>query len=151
MKTQRLERDAPDGRRGARPAIRLLARLSRVAETAFHETGISLPQYRLLVLLDTGGRRAGEVADDLGVTRPTLTSLVDGLERLGLLRRVPVATDRRGVRLESTLAGHEALERAERRLAERLGPLVDPDQVERASELVSSVCRALDRGAFIPR
>jgi DNA-binding MarR family transcriptional regulator len=151
LKTEQVQADAREARRGARPAIRLLARLSRVAETAFHETGISLPQYRLLVLLDSGGRRAGEVAADLGVTRPTLTSLVDGLERNGLLRRVPVASDRRGVRLEATRAGREALERAERRLSERLGPLVEPAQAEVASALVSSVCSALDREQIIPR
>jgi len=148
VKAEQVRRDT---RREARPAIRLLARLSRVAETAFHEAGISLPQYRLLVLLDAGGRRAGEVAADLGVTRPTLSSLVDGLERNGLLRRVPVASDRRGVRLESTRAGREALERAERQLGERLGPLVEPAQAELASDLVSSVCKALDRQAVTPR
>lgn len=136
---------------GARPAIRLLARLSRLAEAAFHETGISLPQYRLLALLESGGRRAGEVASQLGVTRPTLTSLVDGLERHGLLRRVPVPTDRRGVRLESTHAGSEALERAEALLTRRLWHVVDSDHATAASELVTAVSRALDRGSVSPR
>jgi DNA-binding MarR family transcriptional regulator len=128
---------------GFSAGIRLLARLSRLAETAFQETGISLPQYRLLVELAEGPRRASQVAAELGVTRPTLTSLVDGLERNGLLRRVPVAGDRRGVRLETTEAGQRALARAEATLAERLAPLVDAKSAARAGDMVSAIARAL--------
>lgn len=124
-------------------AIRLLARLSRVAETAFQETGISLPQYRLLVELERRPRRAGELAAELGVTRPTVTSLVDGLERNGMLRRVRVESDRRGIRLETTPRAHAALERAEAVLARRLAPLLDRNRAAAASEIVSAVESAL--------
>lgn len=131
--------------------IRLLARLSRVAETAFQETGITLPQYRLLVELDRSPRRAGEVATDLGVSRPTLTSLVQGLERNGLLRRVPVRADRRGVRLETTEAGREALGRAEAFLAERLAPFVDAKSAAAAGDLVAALRAALRSRCLSPR
>lgn len=128
---------------GFSAAIRLLARLSRVAETAFQQTGISLPQYRLLVELERCPQRAGEIAAKLGVTRPTITSLVDGLERDGLLRRVRVEHDRRGIQLETTEAGREALARAEALLARRLAPLLDPARAAAASEIVSAVESAL--------
>lgn len=134
---------SPRAREGFSAAIRLLARLSRVAESVFQETGISLPQYRLLIELERRPRRAGEIAAELGVKRPSITSLVDGLERDGLLRRVRVEHDRRGVRLESTAAGREALERAEALLARRLGRLLDPARAAAASELVSAVESAL--------
>ncbi len=130
---------------GFREGIRLLARLSRVAETSFQESGISLPQYRLLVAVASRSQRAGEVAERLGVTRPTLSSLVDTLERGGLLRRVPVSSDRRGIRLEPTTAGRQALDRAERELSERLSRLVGRHEAAAAWGLVSSLAAALDR------
>lgn len=132
---------------GLSAGIRLLARLSRVAETVFQESGISLPQYRLLVELARSPLRPGQVAAELGVTRPTVTSLVDGLERGGLLRRVAVRGDRRGVRLETTDAGRRALERAEAELGGRLARLVDERSAAAAAQLVSAVHKALAGGA----
>jgi DNA-binding MarR family transcriptional regulator len=128
--------------------IRLLARLARVAEQTCQSTGISLPQYRLLVSASGGSQRASELANAVGVSRPTLTSLVDGLEQAGLLRRVPVPTDRRGIRLELTDEGCAATARAERALAARLMRLIDGDVhdvVQIVKGVVSGVSAALDR------
>jgi MarR family transcriptional regulator for hemolysin len=128
--------------------IRLLARLARIAEQTCQATGISLPQYRLLVAVSGGPQRASELAASVGVSRPTLTSLVDGLEDNGLLRRVPVPSDRRGIRLETTEAGKQAMALAERALAQRLVCLIDPDAVatvQTARDLIVSVGAALDR------
>ena len=49
--------DNPDFRAG----VRLLARLARVAEQACQTTGISLPQYRLLVTISGRSQRASEL------------------------------------------------------------------------------------------
>ena len=125
--------------------IRLLARLARVAEQACQETGISLPQYRLLVSLAAESLRAGELAARVGVSRPTLTSLMDGLERNGLCERKPVPSDRRGVRLEPTTQGLLALERAERALGDRLRRLVDQQLAARIADVIVEVGDALDR------
>ena len=128
--------------------IRLLARLARVAEQTCQSTGISLPQYRLLVSASGGPQRASELAAAVGVSRPTLTSLVDGLEQAGLLRRIPVPTDRRGIRLELTEEGIRATARAERALAARLLRLIDGDGrdvVQLVKGVVSGVSAALDR------
>ncbi len=125
--------------------IRLLARLARVAERACQETGISLPQYRLLVSISGEAQRASDLAVQVGVSRPTLTSLVDGLEHNEMLRRVPVPTDRRGIRLESTDAGRMAIERAEDVLTRRLLQLVDRDVASTVEPVVVAVGAALDR------
>ncbi len=127
------------------PGIRLLARLARVAEQACQATGISLPQYRLLVSASGGPQRASELAARVGVSRPTLTSLVDGLEQAALLRRVPVPTDRRGIQLVPTDAGLEAIERADAALTRRMLELVGPDKVARVGALIREVLSALDR------
>ena len=140
----RQEPEQPDFTDG----IRLLARLARVAEQTCQETGISLPQYRLLVSASGGSQRASELAAAVGVSRPTLTSLVDGLEQAGLLRRVPVPSDRRGTCLELTEEGRRATARAERALAARLLRLIDGDVrdvVQVVKGVVSGVSAALDR------
>jgi DNA-binding MarR family transcriptional regulator len=127
--------------------IRLLARLARVAEQACQQTGISLPQYRLLVSITGRPQRASELAAHVGVSRPTLTSLVDGLEASGCLRRMPVASDRRGIQLVVTDAGRDALARADAALVRRLRELAGPDAARAVGELVTSIGAALDREA----
>jgi DNA-binding MarR family transcriptional regulator len=142
--TARIEPEDSDMTAG----IRLLARLARVAEQTCQSTGISLPQYRLLVSASGGSQRASELAAAVGVSRPTLTSLVDGLEQAGLLRRVPVPTDRRGIRLELTDEGSAATARAERALAARLLRLIDGDVRDVAhvvKGVVYGLSAALDR------
>jgi len=131
----------PDFRAG----IRLLARLARIAEQACQSTGISLPQYRLLVSISGHSQRASELATRVGVSRPTLTSLVDGLEQGGLLRRAPVPSDRRGIQLVPTEAGQLAVVRAEAALSQRLLQLFDREMVKVASDILSELVAALDR------
>ena len=121
-----------------------MARLTRVAEQACQSTGVSLPQYRLLTAVADAPERASAVAEALGVSRPTLTSLVDGLERAGLLRRVPVPSDRRGVQLQATPAGLAAVARADGALIERLYGLVPQERVPSVMALATEVSRALD-------
>jgi DNA-binding MarR family transcriptional regulator len=98
-------------------AVRSIVVVGRVFEQISRETGVSLPQYRLLLFLRHGPSRAGELAAKVAVKRPTLTALVAGLEKEGRLRRVADETDGRGVRIEITAAGKEALEVAEERLS----------------------------------
>ena len=126
------------------PGVRLLARLTRVAEQACQTTGISLPQYRLLASVIDGPHRASALASRVGVSRPTLTSLVDGLEHAGLLRRVPVPTDRRGIELEATSAGLEAVGRADVALTERFLGLLDAGQAAQLVDVVRQIGHALD-------
>jgi DNA-binding MarR family transcriptional regulator len=128
-----------------RETIRLLARLARVAEQACQSTGISLPQYRLLDSISGEAQRASELAASVGVSRPTLTSLMDGLERGGMLRRAPVPNDRRGIQLVATEAGQAALRRAEAALARRMLELIDRDMVKVISQALSLLGDALDR------
>lgn len=127
------------------PGIRLLARLARVAERACQESGISLPQYRLLVSVSGQPQRASELAIQVGVSRPTLTSLVDGLEQNNLLRRVPVPTDRRGIQLEPTDEGRIAMLRAEEVLSRRMLELVPREVAATVAPVISAVAKALDQ------
>src|SRR5258706_16379611 len=89
--------EAPQQRGDFRQGIRLLARLARVAEQTCQSTGISLPQYRLLVSASDGPQRASQLAAAVGVSRPTLTSLVDGLEQAGVRPGSPGPTEPPGI------------------------------------------------------
>ena len=128
-----------------RSGIRLLARLARVAELACQQTGISLPQYRLLVSITGRPQRASELAASVGVSRPTLTSLVNGLEQAGCLRRMPVLSDGRGIQLVVTDAGRAALARADQALTLRFRDLAGPDAARVVGQVVAAIGAALDR------
>jgi DNA-binding MarR family transcriptional regulator len=105
-------------------AVRVLARLSRYVERACQDSELSLPQYRLLLWIAHRSQRAGELATKAAVSRPTLTSLIDGLEKQGLVERTRVSGDRRGINLELTQKGKEALDKTESVLLELVGPVM---------------------------
>jgi DNA-binding MarR family transcriptional regulator len=71
---------------------------------------ISLPRGRVLMVMDDAGEgrvRMGDLSAALGVTPRNVTTIVDGLEREGLIVRKPDPTDRRAILLELTAKGRE--------------------------------------------
>jgi DNA-binding MarR family transcriptional regulator len=104
-------------------AVRVLARLHRLLEAA--DSGLTLPQYRVLAALTQGGVRSAHLAERLTVRRPTLTAIADGLVAAGLATRESEPGDRRVVRLHPTPAGEDALRLADAAYTARLGPLLD--------------------------
>jgi DNA-binding MarR family transcriptional regulator len=65
--------------------------------------GLSGPRLRLLLAVEEAGRpRMGDLAADLGITARTVTTLVDALEKEGLLVRLPDPADRRATLLAVT-------------------------------------------------
>lgn len=96
------------------------ARLARQLDHALAEVDLSLPQYRLLVYLTLGESKPSDLAPRLGITRPSVTALVDGMVARGLVDRQPDTDDRRRVRHRVTPAGREALAAADRGVDARL-------------------------------
>jgi DNA-binding MarR family transcriptional regulator len=84
-----------------------------------------MPQYRLLVFLSEGTVAASALASWLSVSRPAITTLVDGLVARGLVDRSPVAGDRRRVDHLLTPAGVTALEAADVAVEAALTSLVE--------------------------
>lgn len=107
--------------------------------------GLSLPQYRLLLFARGGPHRAADLATQASVRRPTLTALVDGLEKEGLLVRRAVDGDRRGICLELTDAGHAALERIERHLEQQMTELLRWDDPQATLAGLAAVIGATER------
>ncbi len=125
-------------------ALHLLRRL-RVEDDAL---GISPPRLSALsVVVFAGPIGIGEVAAAEGVAAPTMTRLVDGLERDGLVGRGPDPDDRRGVLVRATAKGSRVLHRGRRRrvdvLASGLRTLSDTDlaAVARGAELIERITR----------
>ncbi|MFK0011917.1 MarR family winged helix-turn-helix transcriptional regulator [Streptomyces sp. NPDC091027] len=95
-------------------AVRLIAagaHVGRAAEAHFARFGLSTGRYRLLAdLEDHGGEKSpSRLAADLDVSRATVTGLLDGLERDGLIARRPSAEDGRGTVAVLTARGAQRL------------------------------------------
>lgn len=108
-------------------ATRAAARLSKVVEVALDDVDLSLPQYRLMVLLADGSAAATSLANRLTVSRPSITALADGLVQRGFVERVPDIKDRRRVTHSLTDAGRKALVKGDisirARLEDKIGHL----------------------------
>ena len=97
----------------------LIARLNEVLEPF----GLTFPRYEALMLLFLSRRGSlplGKIGERLQVHRTSVTNTVDGLEKLGLVRRVPHESDRRAVLAEIAPAGREIAEMqfTQRRIAD---------------------------------
>jgi DNA-binding MarR family transcriptional regulator len=78
---------------------------------AEHESEVSIPQYRALVLLASRGpQRPADLAAALGIDPSTATRLCDRLVRKRLISRRRKGLDRREVRLELTVQGSRLVE-----------------------------------------
>jgi len=123
-------------------AIHLLRRL-RVEDKAM---GLTPPRASALsVLVFRGPVTMSQLAEAEQVRRPTVTRLIDGLERRGLVRRVNDARDGRVQLVEATAAGRRLLQKGRARRVERLiGGIVHLDAEDqrvlaRAAELMESL------------
>lgn len=129
-------------------AVRAVARLGRVFEKRLADEGMTLPQFRVLSFLSEGEWAASKVADWLAVSRPSLTSLVDGLVEQGWVERKESPTDRRSVLHHLTPAGRRKLGEATDALAGTLGGLLDhldADERARAEDGLALVHTAMRR------
>lgn len=79
------------------------------------EQGVSLAQTKMLMCIKAQSNmaRAADIAEIFGVAPRTVTEALDGLERDGLIRRVPDVEDRRVKRIAITEAGEAAIAVAE--------------------------------------
>jgi len=125
-------------------ALHLLRRL-RAEDDAL---GISPPRLSALsVVVYAGPIGIGALAAAEGVAPPTMTRLVDGLERDGLVRRGPDPDDARGVLVHATPKGTRLLKKGKaqriRTLTAGLRALTKEEltSVARATELIERVTR----------
>ena len=80
--------------------------------------GMSFGSTRALRRIARRPMAMGELAAALQIDPPNATAVVDDLERLGLVRRLPHPTDRRAKLVETTPQGQKLALRADQILAE---------------------------------
>jgi DNA-binding MarR family transcriptional regulator len=130
-------------------AIHLLRRARREDEA----TGLGPARLSALsVVVFAGPLGLGRLAAAEQVTAPTMSRIVVGLERDGLVRRDPDPADGRGVIISATSKGNRLLQRARKRRIENLAALMEPlapgdvAVLERAATILEGV---LATGALV--
>ena len=133
-------------------ALELLNLVPKIMQTIRTEmrqsrgADLSVPQFRVLAYLrGKPGAAQIEIAEHLGLTSPSIVSLVDGLAAKDLVRRDPVSGDRRKVALQLSERGIQlfdtAFQAAQHSLSARLGDfdLPELELLLRAMDLLSPV------------
>ena len=134
----------------AEQLLRFTRRVHRIQKRHIEECGLGVPpaQSRLLRTLAQypSPPRMADLAARLEVVPRAVTTLVDGLEANGKVRRVPDPTNRRVIRIELTDDGIGALRelRGARRSAasEILAPLSE-DEREALGELLETLMNGM--------
>ncbi|MFB7940557.1 MarR family winged helix-turn-helix transcriptional regulator [Streptomyces sp. NPDC127049] len=141
----------PDGLL-AEQLLRLTRRLHRIQKRHLEPVGITPAQSRLLRVVAHYGDappRMADLAARLEVVPRAVTSLVDGLEGAGRVRRVPDPANRRVIRIELTDEGRATLRelRSARRAAAEdiLAPLT-VDQREVLGGLLTALAGPVPEG-----
>lgn len=106
------------------PDVRTLGRtaawLAKQVELGAGEVELTLPQYRVLGLLDERSAVSSDLANLLAVRPPTVTAVVDGLVARNLVERRHADSDRRRVDHTLTPLGRRLLEEADLAVHARL-------------------------------
>jgi DNA-binding MarR family transcriptional regulator len=130
----------------------------RVVESHLAQHDISQGRFGVLMALWGNCRREGgqapltpaALADRTGVTRATITGLVDTLERAGLVTRKPHANDRRMTSIALTSKGDRLLRRILpahfRRMAWLMSPLAESER----KTLVRLLTKVMQRAGELP-
>ena len=142
----------PDGPL-AEQLLRFTRRVHRIQKRHLQECGLGVTpaQSRLLRTLAhySSPPRMADLAERLEVVPRAVTTLVDGLEASGKVRRVPDPTNRRVIRIELTDAGQGALRElhgARRSAAEEiLAPLTDAQRAVLGGLLDTLIDGAVER------
>lgn len=93
--------------------LRVATDLSIALDTCLSKHGLLQGRWWVLILLmreDSKTSTPSMLADKAGVTRATMTGLIDGLEQSGLVARIYTKDDRRSVLISLTDAGQAKLD-----------------------------------------
>ncbi|HEX7165750.1 MAG TPA: MarR family transcriptional regulator [Acidimicrobiales bacterium] len=122
--------------------------LVRRARTVDQVLGVPPGQLSALSVLVFGGARTiAELAVVEQVTSPTMTRIVDGLERAGLAKRHQHPGDRRATIVRATNKGRRIMERGRRSRVEVVESLLEhlsDEELAAVGVAASAIARALE-------
>ncbi len=120
------------------------------------EHGISRGRFRVMVYLSMEEMLGNEapspsgIAENLNVTRATMTDLLDGLEREGIVERRLVGRDRRAQAIHLTDEGRRLFDKLVPPLAERIAQIFAPMTPEERQTLIGLLSKlAAHNGVLI--
>ncbi len=94
--------------------LRIANDIQMIMDSYFHKFDISNGRFSTLILLLKAPEhrlKPSELAEKTGVTRATMTGLMDNLEKKGLIKRVQNSVDLRATEVELTTKGERLLEK----------------------------------------
>jgi DNA-binding MarR family transcriptional regulator len=113
---------------------------------------VTLPQYRMLVVLATRGPQpSATLAGALGVSAPTATRMCDRLVRKRLVQRRASRADRRQVVLRLTPTGDELVQTVTKRRRKEMAALLKDVPSDRLASLVEAFRLFADAAGELPQ
>ncbi|MDQ0200009.1 MarR family winged helix-turn-helix transcriptional regulator [Neobacillus ginsengisoli] len=131
-------------------AQKLLHAFRQFKKTGWHEkkiAGYNPSEFKVLVTIKHGtdeksDLKVSEISQKLHVTPPTVTQIINLLEKDGLVERSVDPEDRRAVKIKLTSKGIEVTEQARSAFNETFAGLIDylgEDESEQLAQLLSKV------------
>lgn len=127
-------------------AHRIIQVLPRIMRFLAHEAGdqapgkqLTISQFRVLLQLNRRQHAVSELARCHDVSLPTMTVMIDGLVRRGLVERAQHGDDRRTVLLSITEEGRAILESFRLRAVERVKSIIAALDADKRTALVDAL------------
>ncbi len=109
-------------------SVRAIVAFYREFERVTREGDISLGQYRTMLYLKGGAKRAGAIAAAGAVKKPTISVMLNNLREKGWIRDEADPADGRAIAVALTPAGRDRIEAFEKTLAAHMAQIVpEPD------------------------
>ncbi|MCB2050427.1 MAG: winged helix-turn-helix transcriptional regulator [Novosphingobium sp.] len=134
--------------------VEVYRQLTRTLDQQMARNGASLARTRLLLfLIKRGPMRAIDIADFLAQAPRTVTQAIDGLERDGLVERLPDPTDRRAKQIRVTASGVDAAAKTEpmrRKIVDQTFGTLNEEEREVLQAILTKLLQSLQTGNPAP-
>lgn len=125
----------------------LARKLEREWTQAFKPFALTPPQaFMLRVILQRQTALQNELANEMNITRSTATRTLDGLQKLGYIKRLANTNDGRELQIQPTAKAEkikDALNNASGEVTKKFKKLLGNDVFERVVKEVKSVCEVI--------
>jgi DNA-binding MarR family transcriptional regulator len=111
--------------------VRAIVALYRQFENVARNSDISLAQYRMMLYLRRGPKRAGVIAAASAVKKPTISAMLNSLRTQGWIQESTDPADGRAVTVSLTKEGSARMARFEGELAASIGKLAPHTSLDR--------------------
>ena len=128
----------------------IMPRIARVVTASFVHT-VDLPHAQLFLLLtlqDHGPSRVCELSQAMEISAPTVTGILDRLEKVGYVRRRPDTADRRVINITLTPSGLRTAEKVRQGAKARWQAILEqlsPEDCETYLRIVKTIQEQLEK------